>query len=219
MTEICPPGNVEPKQGLTVSATIEPRCWLQPVRLFQKTDVTLGLPGTIKPLGPVCIGEKKHGTPTPTRWLPQRKGTMMRGFRGVLAAGSLSAAALLAAVPSAGAATRSDKNATTYAVTCTNGATGAAVIKRRLVTHADRIHPKWFVAHIVGAKKGAKVFVPGAMAVTFTFTNSKGVVTTTTESIAKHGANHGQTVCAISGTNSVAGGTLTVSGSVTGVFH
>ncbi|MHB1511238.1 MAG: hypothetical protein ACYCST_13970 [Acidimicrobiales bacterium] len=75
------------------------------------------------------------------------------------------------------------------------------------------------MAHIVGAKKDAKVFVTVAMTVTFTFTNSNGTVTTSSESIAKHGANHGQTVCAISGTNPVSGGILTVSGSVTGVFH
>ena len=83
-------------------------------------------------------------------------------------AGSLSAAASLAAVPAAGAATRSGKNAAAFAVICMG---------------------------------------------------SKGGVTTTTEDIAKRGADRGQTVCSVSGTNAVNGGTLTVPGSLTGVFR
>ncbi len=93
---------------------------------------------------------------------------MMRGIRGVPQAGSLSAAASLAAVPAAGAATHSGKNAAAVAVICMG---------------------------------------------------SKGGVTPTTEDIAKLGADRGQTVCSVSRTNAVNGGTLTVPGSLTGVFR
>lgn len=84
-------------------------------------------------------------------------------------------------------------------------------------SHPDRLHPRWLVGHIVGGKKDAKVFVPSAIAVTFT--DTKGQVTTTSESITKHDINPKQTVWTISGTNLISGGSLQVTGSVTGVFH
>ncbi|HLI43462.1 MAG TPA: hypothetical protein VKU92_03215 [Acidimicrobiales bacterium] len=135
---------------------------------------------------------------------------------GALVAGSLAGAGI------AGAATSdhmAPTNMTMYAATCANGFTGNVVVRRHFDTKSASLRGKWFVAHVVGGKKDSKVLVPTMIDVTFTFTSSSGTVTTNTENVTKRAKVGKQTTCTLSGTNTVDGGSLSASGSITGAFH
>lgn len=135
---------------------------------------------------------------------------------GAIAIGSLAVAGVAEAAPEHHAR---PTNKTTYATTCSNGFTGNVVIRRHFDTRSRALSGKWFVAHVVGGKKDSKVLVPTKIDVTFTFTDASGKVTTNTENISKRAKARNQATCTISGTNTVNGGTLSASGSITGAFH
>ena len=143
---------------------------------------------------------------------------MIKNMSRLLLAGAVGGAIVLGTAAGAGAASTT-KNQTTVSATCANGFTGSAVIRHAMPT-TKHAHPtRWFVLHVVGGAKDAKVLVPTQVDVTFTFTDSKGNVTTNTENISKKSHAGKQTTCTIDGTNTVNGGTLVASGAVTGAFH
>lgn len=139
----------------------------------------------------------------------------------VLAAAAIGGTALLGLGSVAGASTpanHGNRNVATFALTCANGVSGNAVVHKRLPT--TRHHPdRWFVLHMASGRPGAKVFVSTSLDVTFTFTDAKGNVTTTTENISKKAHVRHTTTCTLTGTRSVDGGTLAVAGTATGAFH
>jgi hypothetical protein len=79
----------------------------------------------------------------------------------------------------------------------------------------------WAAGHIVGSSKksGTKVLVPTTIALVFTFTPTSGSPTVTDENLTKTAAPGTQTVCAVSATAAVTGGSLAVAGAITGAFH
>ncbi|MHB8244238.1 MAG: hypothetical protein ACYDGN_02630 [Acidimicrobiales bacterium] len=147
---------------------------------------------------------------------------MTNNLSRAMIAAAIAGAVVVGSAADAGAVTshNTNKNETTFAVSCANGFTGSAVVRRAFPTGNKHQHPsRWFVMHVVGGPKHAKVLVPTKIDVTFTFTSSSGTVTTNTENVSKKSKAPKQTTCNISGTKSTAGGTLQASGSVTGAFH
>lgn len=139
---------------------------------------------------------------------------------------SLVGATAMAAAVSFGAAGAASASTThgpghggaTFALSCDNGFSGNVLVRRH-VAHSTHAHPHWFVAHVVGGQKNAKVLVPTKIAVTFTFTDSAGNVTTTVENLTKKARAGKQTTCAVSGTTTIGKGSLAAAGSITGAFH
>jgi uncharacterized protein YcfJ len=142
---------------------------------------------------------------------------MNRRAAGALAATVVAAGALGLAGPAGAASHGKGENVATVAVSCTNGFTGSAVVRRHLDPAA--MHGRWFVSHVVGGKKDAKVLVPTSIDVTFTFTATSGSTTTNTENMTKKSKAGKQTTCTLDGSQTLSSGTLTVDGSVTGAFH
>lgn len=136
----------------------------------------------------------------------------------LLVAAAVGGAALLGTTDGAGAVTaHTMKNETTLSAVCANGYDGSALLRRHVST--SKTHKvRWTVVHVVG-KKDAKVLVPTAANVTFTFTSGTGTVTTNAENLSKKAKAGKQTTCTIDGTRSINGGSLSVDGTVTGAFH
>jgi hypothetical protein len=143
----------------------------------------------------------------------------MKNVAGAAVAAAIIAGSLGTASMAGAASTHNTKNQTTYAISCANGFSGNAVVRRHIDPTKASLRGKWFVAHVVGGTKDEKVLVPTAIDVTFTFTNAAGTVTTNTEDVTKAAKAKKQTSCTLSGTNTVDGGSLAASGTVTGAFH
>lgn len=125
-----------------------------------------------------------------------------------------------AGVASASTTAQPGHDGATFALACANGFSGNVLVRRHLV-HPAHAHAqvRWFVAHVVGGKKDAKVLVPTKIDVTFAFTDSAGNVTTTVENLTKKARAGKQTTCTMSGTATIDKGSLAATGSITGAFH
>lgn len=133
--------------------------------------------------------------------------------------GVLAVAGVLGAVGVAGASARPAPNTATYAITCANGFTGSVLVHRASVHAGGKI--TWAAGHIVGSSKksGTKVLVPTTIALMYTFTPTSGTPVVTSENLTKKAFPGKQTVCVVSATSTVTGGTLAVGGAITGAFH
>ncbi len=141
----------------------------------------------------------------------------MRHTASVLASAAIAGSLALGPTAAASAAAPPrNPNETSMALSCANGFTGNAVLRRSLKgTH----HMRWFVLQVTGGLKGEEVLTATKIDVTFTYTSRTDVVTANTENISKKSHAPHQTTCTISGTKTVGGGSLTARGDVTGAFH
>ena len=147
---------------------------------------------------------------------------MIKTVSSLIGATAMAAAVSLGAAGTASASTtpQAGGGGATFAAACSNGFSGNVLVRRRLVHPAhSHAHMRWFVAHVVGGAKNAKVLVPTKIDVTFTFTDSAGNVTTTVENLTKKARAGKQTTCTISGTATIDKGSLAATGSITGAFH
>lgn len=144
----------------------------------------------------------------------------VRTMSGVLAAAAIGCSAIVVG-GSAGATSRVPAKAprATYSVTCENGVTGIATVTgQKKSPTSSWSSGRWTVAHVTGGTARSRVLVLTKIDLTFVFTSPSGTVTTT-QSATKKAKAPNQTTCAVSGSRMVEGGSLSVTGTVTGAFH